>query len=79
MEDSGTDAGHTDESDLLDAQMTSGIPLIGAGRARLICTRCLHLRSENARYTPACELERSGKRPLLPDRREGLFQFYSHL
>lgn len=36
MEDSGTDAGHTDESDLLDAQMTSGIPLIGAGRARLI-------------------------------------------
>ncbi|MDX1017191.1 hypothetical protein GOL25_30730 [Sinorhizobium medicae] len=27
MEDSGIDAGHMDEFDLLDAQMTSGIPL----------------------------------------------------
>ncbi|MDW9895818.1 hypothetical protein GOB10_08515 [Sinorhizobium meliloti] len=35
MEDNEIDAGHPDESDLLDAQMNSGIPLIRAGRARL--------------------------------------------
>ncbi|MDW9410708.1 hypothetical protein GOB43_10670 [Sinorhizobium meliloti] len=35
MKNSGNDAGHPDESDLLDAQMNSGIPLIRAGRARL--------------------------------------------
>lgn len=35
MKNSGNDAGHPDESDLLDAQMNSGISLIRAGRARL--------------------------------------------
>lgn len=35
MEDSEIDAGHPDESDLLDAQLNSGIPLIRAGGARL--------------------------------------------
>ncbi|QKN14706.1 hypothetical protein HR059_09575 [Sinorhizobium meliloti WSM1022] len=35
MENNEIDAGHPDESDLLDAQMNSGIPLIRAGRARL--------------------------------------------
>lgn len=54
---------------------SSGERRIAAANAEHFCTRCLHLRCENARCTPACELERSGKRPLLPDRREGLFQF----
>lgn len=35
MENSEIDAGHPDESDLIDAQTNSGIPLIRAGRARL--------------------------------------------
>ncbi len=35
MENNEIDAGHPDESDLLNAQLTSGIPLIRAGRARL--------------------------------------------